>query len=161
MNLTNDDVEEIIRALESSYFNELRLKTEKFDLHLRRSQSSWTQEMHTLASPNLIGGSLSESTTKVDEKTASKQSEGEVAGLAVVKAPMVGTFYRAPKPGAPPFVDIGSIVGEHTVVGIIETMKLMNSVSAGISGRIVEICVADGQLVEAEHVLMRVKRVDP
>ena len=160
MNLTNDDVEEIIRALESSYFNELRLKTEKFDLHLRRSQSSWTQEMHTLASPNLIGGLLSESRTKVDEETASKQSEGEVAGLAVVKAPMVGTFYRAPKPGAPPFVDIGSIVGEHTVVGIIETMKLMNSVSAGISGRIVEICVADGQLVEAEHVLMRVKRVD-
>jgi len=160
MNLTNDDVEEIIRALESSYFNELRLKTEKFDLHLRRSQSSWTQEMHTLASPNLIGGSLSESTTKVDEKTESKQPEGEVAGLAVVKAPMVGTFYRAPKPGAPPFVDIGSIVGEHTVVGIVETMKLMNSVSAGISGRIVEICVLDGQLVEAEHVLMRVKRVD-
>jgi len=160
MNLTNDDVEEIIRALDSSYFNELRLKTEKFDLYLRRSQSSWTQEMHTLASPNLIGGSLSER-TKVDDKTASKQSEGEVAGLAVVKAPMVGTFYRAPKPGAPPFVDIGSIVGEHTVVGIIETMKLMNSVSAGISGRIVEICVADGQLVEAEHVLMRVKRVDP
>jgi acetyl-CoA carboxylase biotin carboxyl carrier protein len=160
MNLTNDDVEEIIRALESSYFNELRLKTEKFDLHLRRSQSSWTQEMHTLASPNLIGGSLSESTTKVDEKTESKQPEGEVAGLAVVKAPMVGTFYRAPKPGTPPFVDIGSIVGEHTVVGIVETMKLMNSVSAGISGRIVEICVLDGQLVEAEHVLMRVKRVD-
>jgi acetyl-CoA carboxylase biotin carboxyl carrier protein len=160
MNLTNDDVEEIIRALDSSYFNELRLKTEKFDLYLRRSQASWTQEMHTLASPNLIGDSLSESTTKVDEKTESKQPEGEVAGLAVVKAPMVGTFYRAPKPGAPPFVDIGSIVGEHTVVGIVETMKLMNSVSAGISGKIVEICVLDGQLVEAEHVLMRVKRVD-
>ena len=59
MNLTNDDVEEIIRALDSSYFNELRLKTEKFDLYLRRSQASWTQEMHTLASPNLIGDSLS------------------------------------------------------------------------------------------------------
>ena len=72
---------------------------------------------------------------------------------------MVGTFYRAPTPGAPPFVDVGSQVGEHTVVGIIEVMKLMNSISAGALGTVTEICVSDGELVEAGQVLMRLQSV--
>jgi acetyl-CoA carboxylase biotin carboxyl carrier protein len=156
MNLTNDDVEDIIRLLDSSYFNELRLKTERFDLYLRRSRSGWTQEMHTVASPNVIGGARPE---KAAHKAAeSGQPDSEVSGLVAVRAPMVGTFYRAPKPGAPPFVDVGSTVGEHTVIGIVETMKLMNSVSAGVSGKVVEICVADGELIQAQHILMRVRQ---
>ena len=72
-----------------------------------------------------------------------------------MRAPMVGTFYRAPKPGAPPFVEIGAEVGEDTVIGIIETMKLMNSASAGARGKIVAILVANGEIVEAGQVIMR------
>ena len=68
----------------------------------------------------------------------------------------MGTFYRAPKPGAAPFVDLGSEVEEDTVVGIIEVMKLMNTVRAGMRGVITEILAADGQLVEYGSVLMRV-----
>ncbi len=83
----------------------------------------------------------------------------EVPGLTAVRAPMVGTFYRAPKPGAPPFVDIGAEVNEHTVVGIIETMKLMNSIPSGASGRVVEILVPDGEIVEAGQVLMRLEKL--
>jgi acetyl-CoA carboxylase biotin carboxyl carrier protein len=68
-----------------------------------------------------------------------------------------GTFYRSPKPGAPPFVEIGSHVEEETVVGIIETMKLMNAVHAQTTGEIVEICFENAQFTERDAVLMRIK----
>ena len=73
-----------------------------------------------------------------------------------VPAPLLGTFYRAPKPGAPPFVEVGSTVEEETIIGIIEVMKLMNTVRAGVRGRVVEILARDGVLVEYDEVLVRV-----
>jgi acetyl-CoA carboxylase biotin carboxyl carrier protein len=159
MILTDEDVEEIIRTLDSSYFNELHIKTGQFELYLRRSQSGWTQEMRTLLSPDVIGAASGGAPNAATEAGAGEEAEADEEGIVAVRAPMVGTFYRAPKPGAPPFVDVGSEVGEHTVVGIVETMKLMNSISAGVTGTIVEICTNDGQLVEARHVLMRVRQV--
>ena len=73
-----------------------------------------------------------------------------------VLAPLPGTFYRAPQPGAPPYVDTGSHVTADTVVAIIETMKLMNPVYAGTAGTVSEICLDDGQFAEAGTVLIRV-----
>ncbi len=70
---------------------------------------------------------------------------------------MLGIFYRAPKPGEPPFVEVGSKVGEDTVIGIIEVMKLMNTVHAGVKGTVVEILAANGALVEYGEVLLRVR----
>jgi acetyl-CoA carboxylase biotin carboxyl carrier protein len=75
-----------------------------------------------------------------------------------VPAPLLGTFYRAPKPGAAPFVEIGSQVEENTIVGIIEVMKLMNTVRAGVRGRVVQILGRDGALVEYGETLMRVSQ---
>jgi acetyl-CoA carboxylase biotin carboxyl carrier protein len=72
---------------------------------------------------------------------------------------MLGTFYRAPKPGAAPFVEIGSVVDTDSVIAIIEVMKLMNTVRAGVKGVIMEILPADETLVEFDEVLMRA-RVD-
>jgi acetyl-CoA carboxylase biotin carboxyl carrier protein len=73
-----------------------------------------------------------------------------------VKAPLLGTFYGAPQPGAAPFVAVGDVVEETTVVAIVEVMKLMNSVCAGTSGIVIEILARDGQLVEYGEPLMRV-----
>jgi acetyl-CoA carboxylase biotin carboxyl carrier protein len=75
---------------------------------------------------------------------------------AVVSAPLLGTFYRAPKPGAAPYVEVGSQVEDDTIVGIIEVMKLMNTVRAGVRGRVVQILGRDGALVEYGEALMRV-----
>jgi acetyl-CoA carboxylase biotin carboxyl carrier protein len=66
----------------------------------------------------------------------------------IVKAPLVGTFYRAPAPGRPPFIEVGDLVAPNQAVGIIEAMKLMNSVTAGQHGRVAEILVEDGAPVE-------------
>jgi acetyl-CoA carboxylase biotin carboxyl carrier protein len=70
---------------------------------------------------------------------------------------MLGTFYRAPKPGEPPYVEVGSRVEPETIVGIIEVMKLMNTVRAGVRGTVAEIPGRDGILVEYGETLLRVR----
>jgi acetyl-CoA carboxylase biotin carboxyl carrier protein len=80
------------------------------------------------------------------------------ANLKDITSPMLGTFYRAPKPGSAPFVEIGSVVEEDSVIAIIEVMKLMNTVRAGVKGVITEILPADETLVEFGEVLMRARK---
>jgi acetyl-CoA carboxylase biotin carboxyl carrier protein len=84
----------------------------------------------------------------------SEPQEGEIA----IKAPMVGTFYRSPKPGDPPFVEEGHAVGTDSIVCIIEVMKLMNSLHAGIEGVVTRILVQDAQAVEYGQPLMFVRK---
>jgi len=74
--------------------------------------------------------------------------------MAAVKAPMVGTFYRSPSPGAKPFVEVGDRVEPDSVVCIIEVMKLMNTIHAGASGVVREIRVENSQPVEFGQVLL-------
>ncbi len=76
----------------------------------------------------------------------------------ICPAPLLGTFYRAPKPGAPPFVEVGAAVEADTIVGIIEVMKLMNTVRAGVRGTVAEVLAADGALVEFGEILLRVRK---
>ena len=75
-----------------------------------------------------------------------------------VPSPLLGTFYRSPKPGAPPFVEVGAQVEADTIIGIIEVMKLMNTVRAGVRGTVAELPAADGALVEFGATLLRVRR---
>ncbi|TDC79670.1 acetyl-CoA carboxylase biotin carboxyl carrier protein [Micromonospora sp. KC606] len=76
------------------------------------------------------------------------------AGRAEVRSPIVGTFYRAPEPGAAPFVRVGDLVRPGQVVGIVEAMKLMNEVTAERAGRVVEVLVDDGRPVEYDQPLV-------
>ena len=78
-------------------------------------------------------------------------------GMVVVKAPMVGTFYRAPSPGAQAFVEVGNKVAEDSVVCIIEVMKLMNTIHAGAAGIVREIRVENSQPVEFGQILIVIK----
>ncbi|WP_430296832.1 acetyl-CoA carboxylase biotin carboxyl carrier protein [Sinomonas sp. B1-1] len=79
------------------------------------------------------------------------------AGHAVVTAPMLGTFYSSPKPGSPAFVAVGDTVEPDAVVCIVEVMKLMNSVQAGVSGTVAEVYAKDGDLVEFGQPLFAVR----
>ncbi|MBO9582499.1 MAG: biotin carboxyl carrier domain-containing protein, partial [Sphingobium sp.] len=78
-------------------------------------------------------------------------------GLVEVLSPLLGVFYRAPKPGEPPFVEVGARVEADTVIGIIEVMKLMNSARAGVAGEVVEVLAVNGEMVEHGEVLMLVR----
>jgi acetyl-CoA carboxylase biotin carboxyl carrier protein len=77
--------------------------------------------------------------------------------LAVVRSPIVGTFYRAAEPGAPPFVDVGSVVKKGQVLCIIEAMKLMNEIDSEYEGEIVNIYVENGQAVQYGERLFAIK----
>jgi acetyl-CoA carboxylase biotin carboxyl carrier protein len=77
----------------------------------------------------------------------------------LVRSPLLGTFYRSPKPGEPAYVEVGDKVEADSVMGIVEVMKLMNSVPAGVSGEVSRILVADAELVEFDQPLFVVRRL--
>jgi acetyl-CoA carboxylase biotin carboxyl carrier protein len=84
--------------------------------------------------------------------------EKEESGVTYVKAPMVGTFYRAPSPESPPFVEVNAKVTENTVVCIIEAMKIMNEIQAETKGAVLEVLVENGQPVEYGQRLFKIKQ---
>ena len=88
---------------------------------------------------------------------APAESKAEVKKGQAVTSPMVGTFYKAPSPDAKPFVEVGQTISKGDVVCIVEAMKLMNEIESEFSGKIVEVCVEDGQPVEFGQVLMYVE----
>jgi acetyl-CoA carboxylase biotin carboxyl carrier protein len=197
VDLTSDDVQEILALLDGLPFGEMHLQTARFSLWLRRTaDGEWTQELQVLSEPAMTPAAEPPSppdpaptpaapdttapdttapdttapdttapdTTAPDttapDTTALGPPAAETDGLRPVRAPLPGTFYRAPMPGAPPFVEVGSRVEPDTVVGIVETMKLMNSVPAGVGGTVAEILLANAEFAEPDAVLMRI-REDP
>ncbi|HEV8461398.1 MAG TPA: biotin/lipoyl-containing protein [Gaiellaceae bacterium] len=127
MGLSNDDVREILRLVDESELDELRVETNGFTLHVLRDKNETVQA------------------------AAAPASDG-----TTVDSPMLGTFYRAPAPGATPFVEIGAQVDPETTVCLIEVMKMMNSIRAGVSGTIAEILVENADLVEEGQPLFRI-----
>ena len=133
MPLDDEDVREILRIIDESELDEIRVETEGLSLHVVR------------------GGAVPAAPVEVEPMLE------ETGDGVTIEAPMLGTFYRAPAPGAPPFVDVGSTVEPHTIVCIIEVMKMMNSVHAGVAGTIAEVYVENGQPVEYGVRLFRVE----
>jgi acetyl-CoA carboxylase biotin carboxyl carrier protein len=144
--LSPEDVAEIVALLDGGQYERLEIRTTRFTLRVAREGEGWTQEWEW-AEP--------EAKAAVPEVAAITVEVGE--GLVAVHPPLPGTFYRAPQPGAPPFVEVGTEVGPETVVAIIETMKLMNPVYAGGAGRIEAILVDNAAPVEAGAVLMTIR----
>jgi acetyl-CoA carboxylase biotin carboxyl carrier protein len=156
VDLTNEDVAEILALLDSLPYDELDLQTPRFRLTLRRTPGGWTEESQVVADPAVVT-SIPDgfpAAQRESETSASADGGAERAGLVAVAAPLPGTFYRAPRPGAAPFVEVGGEVAEDTVVAIVETMKLMNSVHAGMSGRVVQICLENADPVTQGATLM-------
>jgi acetyl-CoA carboxylase biotin carboxyl carrier protein len=90
------------------------------------------------------------------ESEASAPAEGKAAGIAVIKSPMVGTFYAAPDPDSPSFVKVGDHIGPETTVCIVEAMKVFNQIPAEVSGRILAMLVENGASVEFGQPLFKV-----
>lgn len=149
MGLTDDDVREILRIIDESELDELSIETEGFSLHVRKGQG--VADIPSEAWPPRQASEGASAPPESVDPVASSD------GLEAILSPMLGTFYRAEAPGAAPFVEVGAQVGADTTVCIIEVMKMMNSVPAGVSGVIAEIVPDNGQLVEYGEPLFRVK----
>jgi len=150
MSLTARDIAEITRLLEDSSFDELQLEIDGLKIHLRRSGAPVT------AAEPVRAAAAAASPAPTASIAAPPAAVAVDPALVAVRAPLLGTFYRAPKPGAPPFVDVGASVEPDTIVGIIEVMKLMNTVRAGTSGVVREIRARDGTLVEYGETLLSI-----
>jgi len=155
MSLTARDVAEITKLLEDSSFDELDLEIDGLKIHLRRSGAP---VRNGDIPENGDIPDLSASRAKGDVPAAGASPFASKSGmspfLTEVRAPLLGTFYRAPKPGAPPFVEVGATVAPDTIIGIIEVMKLMNAVRAGVAGVVREMRARDGALVEYGEILL-------
>ena len=150
MELTPDDVRDLLKALDSSGLDELHLELADLTLTVRREGAAgWTAEQQVLRRPRVEGGAEPAAAAEPDRPGAAVAD-----GLVAVHPPLLGTFYRAPQPGAPPYVDVGDQVEEETVVGVIETMKMMTPVHAGVRGAVVEFRAANGEFAEADAVLL-------
>jgi len=167
MDLTDTDVTDILALLDSLPYDELDLETSRFRLTLRRTPGGWTRATQiqsaaaplTPAAPPAAAGRGPAEVVGTGETRSGDASEaGEDGGeLVAVRAPLPGTFYRAPRPGAAPFVEVGSQVGTETVIGIVETMKLMNSVHAGVAGTVAEFCVGNAEFAAHGATLLRIR----
>jgi acetyl-CoA carboxylase biotin carboxyl carrier protein len=161
MELTNEDVADILALLDSLPYDELDLQTPRFRLTLRRTPGGWTQSTQVLAVPERLAEPAADEAEVVDEAGGDGEDgdgdEGLDEGLVAVRAPLPGTFYRAPRPGAAPFVEVGSRVDADTVIGIVETMKLMNSVHAGVAGVVAGFCVANAEFAAQGAALLRIR----
>jgi acetyl-CoA carboxylase biotin carboxyl carrier protein len=157
--LTAQDVAEITRLLEESEFDELYLEQDGLKLTLRRSVAAGlpptASSTQAAPPPQPASGGVA---SAFHQPRGEAPRPGADQGIAHVTAPLVGIFYRAPRPGAPPYVEVGAAVEEDTIIGIIEVMKLMNAVRAEVKGTVSEILVQDGAAVEYGQVLMRVLR---
>jgi acetyl-CoA carboxylase biotin carboxyl carrier protein len=167
--LEHEDVEEILKLLDATPVREFELETQRFKIILRRGAGgNWTQECETRdAADRVAGGNDAGGKGAAGSGAFAGVGAGEaLVAKATVTSPDAATAniegageareIRAPKPGAPPFVETGSVVGVESVVAIVETMKLMTSIYAGHSGRIAEILIDDGQFVAQNQLLMRV-----
>ena len=167
MELTQEDVLQILKIMDESDYGELHLRMGELKLDVRKNgHSGPVQDGQTLRAPAPVN--VSQPVEKPlqspppDLKTAPADDAGtldkaDTEGLVPIKSPMMGTFYRSPKPGDPAFVEEGQVVNEETTICIIEVMKLFSTIHAEMKGRIVKICVDDSQLVEFDQVLFLIE----
>jgi acetyl-CoA carboxylase biotin carboxyl carrier protein len=152
LSLTAADIAEIARLLDESKFSSLTLETGGMKLRIRRDGGGW-REPADEAEETVVPSPAPAEPPPVLGQEADAARAGEID----VPAPLLGNFYAAPRPGDPPFVQPGDSVGEETTIGIIEVMKLMNPIRAGVSGTVVAVLALDGSAVEKGQPLVRVK----
>ena len=163
MNLDYEELHRLLATLAKSDIQEFRLEGEDFCLEVKRNLGP---------SPDLLSSQKKISSEEIDPLPPQRKIEassipstpppsvpGSRSDLVEVTAPMVGTFYRAPGPEEPPFVEIGSRINVGQAVCILEAMKLMNELESEVSGEVIEILVENGTPVEFGQVLMRLKPV--
>lgn len=145
MKIDTTYIEKLAKILSDNNLTEIALEDENSAITIRKQGY--------VVPPVVPSGVVVEENTEIEEVKPEKTSENRKE----ITSPMVGNFYSAASPGAKPFVQVGDIVKEGDVVCIVEAMKLMNEIVSEVSGKIVEVCVEDGQPVEFGQVLMYVE----
>ena len=153
MELSYEDVLTILRLIDESHYGEMRLELGDLRLYVRKRGE--TGATVGAGDWRLDTG---EAETRAEARAETKAETRPIReGLVAVRAPMLGTFYRAPSPEAEPFCEVGDLVEANDTLCLIEVMKLFNSISAGVAGRVVEFSVENGALVEYAQPLVLIE----
>lgn len=171
MSLTDKDVLQILTLVEESDFDLLQLEYGDLKLTISKSgnlpaqsETAWAElsvqrGVDSAPRPGAVGSAPApapERQAPVAGQTI-KPAPTTEDGLVAIKAPIVGTFYGAPEPGAPPFVTVGAEVDDETTVGLLEVMKVYSGVKAGVKGKIEKVLVENAQFVEYGQPLFLVR----
>ena len=159
MDLTQDEVLEILSIIEKSNFDYMQLQVGELKLTVSKggyigsapAAEPAEQPAKTKAAPQ-----AQPAPPKADAPPVKPRAKASANGREIA-APMVGTFYAAPEPGAKPFVELGAEIDEETTVGLIEVMKVFNAVQSRVRGKIAEVLVQNGQFVEYGQTLFIVE----
>lgn len=163
--VNSNDVKALTELFDGSSWTEMHLHVDEFELHLSKDG----RKRHRIESHDQLGPAAPVSSRNdVPEPRSAAASPAPAnatdmavpEGASVVRAPNLGTFYRSPKPGAPPYIEVGQQVESDTDVCLIEVMKLFTPVKAGVAGKIVEILVTDAELVEFDQPLFIIRPSD-
>jgi acetyl-CoA carboxylase biotin carboxyl carrier protein len=157
MSLTDEDIREILRIIDDSTLTELHIETEGFSLHVRKDGGGAEASGRPRAREAAERDTSGHAPGGPEAAARTTPPNAETDGLVTITAPTLGTFYRAEAPGKPPFVEVGNPVEPDTIVCIIEVMKMMNSVTAGVSGMIAAVVPENAELVEFGQPLFRVE----
>jgi len=161
MELTEDDVLHILKLIDESKFDYFQLEVGELKITVSKGEpiplaGTAPQQITTNAAPSPAPAAAKPAPAPASAPAVAK-SAAIPEGMVPITAPLLGTFYVAPEPGAPPFVKVGQQITEDTTVGLIEVMKVFNSVRAIVKGTIVEVVAQNGQFVEFGQPLFIVK----
>lgn len=152
MKFETDYIEKLAKVLAETGLTEISLEDGEQAITLRK-------EVVVSSAPQVVAAPV-QAAAPVAAASVPSAPAADVAPAkkgTPITSPMVGTFYKAPSPDSEPFVSVGSTVSSGDVVCIVEAMKMMNEIESEVSGKVVEICVEDGQPVEFGQVLMYVE----
>ncbi len=148
-------IRKLVEIVEQSNIGEIEIS--RFGTRIRISKNG--SRMIQAPPVQVVEKEASPPVKETESKVEEKKEEKRPSNLVSIKAPLVGTFYRAPAPDAPPFVEVGDIVKPGQTVCIIEAMKVMNEIKSEVSGRIVEILVKNEEPVEYGQELFLIEPV--
>ena len=142
-------IKKVMKVLEESNLEEIEIQ--RFWTRVKISKNK------TTSTPQV---SVSNLKTKETEEVSPSVHETETdKDLHIIKSPMVGTFYRAPSPEAPPYIDMGDMIKKGDVICIIEAMKIMNEIESDVKGKIEEVLISNEDPVEYNQPLFLVRKV--
>lgn len=156
MDLSEEDVQKILKILDELDYGEIRLEMGDFKLHLQKTPAAQASATRRERPPDAAAPAKG-SDRPVAQGAAARPIPAESSSLRAVRAPIAGVFYRAPAPGQAPFVSVGQRVSPDDTVCLLEVMKLFQSIPAGIAGRVAEVWVENGEAVEEGQALIGIE----
>lgn len=152
------EIREILALMNENDLMEIEIEREGSKLKLKKSAPDYVEMIPRPAFPSMAPVERISASAPA-EQTSAAASSASANGRLEIKSPMVGTFYRAPSPDAPPYLDVGQMVEVGQVVCIVEAMKLMNEIKSEVRGKVVEIKATNAQPVEYGQTLFAVEPV--